>query len=139
MYSHTGHIAYASGGHEPALIATPMTSLAEVNRITELTSTGPPLGAFGAEEVQYTQEEATLAPGATLLLYTDGVTETRRGRVLLGVNRLRQWTARFAALPPARLVQKLVGKVHAFAGNKALRDDLALLILRRRLASKHSK
>jgi sigma-B regulation protein RsbU (phosphoserine phosphatase) len=122
----SGEIVYASGGHEPALIAE------SPDTVQELTTTGPPVGAFGADEVRYTEREASLAPGATLLLYTDGVTEARRGRNFVGLERLRSWFVRFLTLPPTRLVQKLFGNALAFVGGTKFRDDVALLVLRRR-------
>ncbi|MES2459810.1 MAG: SpoIIE family protein phosphatase [Armatimonadota bacterium] len=129
----TGQIVYSSGGHEPALIASPP----EANQggsetIQELTSTGPPVGAFAAEEVRYTENTAALSPGGTLLLYSDGVTEARRGKTYVGIERLRGWLARFLTLPPDRLVRKLLGSARAFVGGKKFRDDVALLALRRR-------
>jgi serine phosphatase RsbU (regulator of sigma subunit) len=62
----------------------------------------------------------------TLLFYTDGVTEARRGGEFLGTRRLRKLFARFLPLTPARLVRKLLGRVRAFAGSVTLR------VLRRR-------
>ncbi|MBC8103028.1 MAG: serine/threonine-protein phosphatase [Cytophagales bacterium] len=132
----TGHIEYASGGHEPALLAAPTTaagpSAHKPVSVQELIGTGPPVGAFPAEEVRYESRQATLPPGGTLLLYSDGLTEARRGRAFLGVERLRAWLVRFLPLSPARLVRKLLGQVRAFAGTRKLRDDAALLALRRR-------
>ncbi len=131
----SGKIVYASGGHEPALIADPLGT-ANADPIEELTSTGPPVGAFAADEVRYTNSEATLPPGATLLLYSDGVTEGRRGRSYIGIERLRDWLLRFHALPPVRLIRKIFGSALAFVGGKKFRDDVVLLALRRRKKTK---
>jgi sigma-B regulation protein RsbU (phosphoserine phosphatase) len=129
----SGRIVYASGGHEPAMIASPQVNgVAKNAPVQELTSTGPPVGAFAADEVSYTNSHATLSRGATLLLYSDGVTEARRGRTYVGMERLRDWLVRFLALPPNRLVRKLFGNARAFVGGKKFRDDVALLVLRRR-------
>ncbi len=129
----SGQIVYASGGHEPALIADPQaTDAAQTDTVQELTSTGPPVGAFAADEVRYTNSEAELAPGATLLLYSDGVTEARRGKAYVGMDRLRGWLVRFIALPPNRLVRKLFGSALAFVGGKKFRDDVAMMVLRRK-------
>jgi sigma-B regulation protein RsbU (phosphoserine phosphatase) len=130
----TGEVVYASGGHEPAMIAEPSApaSLTPEDAVQELSSTGPPVGAFAAEEVHYPDNKSTLAPGATLLLYSDGVTEARRGKTFVGVDRLRDWLLRFLALPPSRLVRKIFGSALAFVGGKKFRDDVALLVLRRR-------
>lgn len=129
----SGQIVYASGGHEPALIAAPRSNeAANSGTVQELTSTGPPVGAFAADEVSYTNSEAHLARGATLLLYSDGVTEARRGKSYVGMERLRDWLVQFIELPPARLVRKLFGSARAFVGGKKFRDDVALMVLRRK-------
>lgn len=127
----TGKIEYASGGHEPALVAPPSQAGASAPSAEALETTGPPVGAFGADEVRYHTETATLPAGGTLLLYTDGVTEARRGRTLLGLGRLRDWFGRFLSLSPLRLVRRILGKVRAFGGGTGPRDDIALLAVRR--------
>ena len=124
----TGVLTYASGGHEPALVADGEKSRAAVR---ELESTGPPVGAIGAEVARFEQKQAVLPEGGTLLLYTDGATEARRGRRFLGFEGFRVLFARFAHLTLARLTRKLLGRVRAFAGGSRLRDDIALLALRR--------
>ena len=126
----TGKIVYASGGHEPALVASPQTDGSP--NVQELTTTGPPVGAFAADEVSYSNKSAILPPGGTILLYSDGVTEARRGRNFVGFERLRGWLVRFLTLPPARLVRKIFGSARAFVGGKRFRDDVALLAVRRR-------
>ncbi len=124
----TGVLTYASGGHEPALITDGEKNAA----VRELDSTGPPIGAIGGEAARYEQQEATLPENGTLLLYTDGATEARRGRRFLGFEGFCSLFAQFAHLSAARLTRKLLGRVRAFAGEPDLRDDIALLALRRR-------
>lgn len=143
-----GILHYASGGHEPALIATPSETAQAENvspaDMRELPSTGPPLGAFGADEVQYRGNTATLPEGATLLLYTDGVLEARRprDRQAFGFERWQQLFARLCARPSASsprtnplrsLLRQLLGRVFTFVGTPQERhDDIALLALRRK-------
>ena len=123
----TGVLTYASGGHEPALVADGGKSAV----VCELESTGPPVGAIGGETARYEQQETFLPEGGTLLLYTDGATEARRGGLFLGFEGFRALFARFAYLSPARLTSRLLGRVRAFAGGPGLRDDIALLAVRR--------
>jgi serine phosphatase RsbU (regulator of sigma subunit) len=137
MIEPDGSLTYASGGHEPALIASlpsgEYQGLGEV--VTELTNTGPPLGVMGADQIHYERGTATLKRGGTLLLYTDGISEARRTRrgAMLGMPRLRELLSRWAQLRPLRLVCKIIGYARAFTGaGRRLRDDAALLALRRR-------
>jgi sigma-B regulation protein RsbU (phosphoserine phosphatase) len=125
----TGEVVYASGGHEPALIAAPGDA---PDAVAELTTTGPPLGAVAGDEANYAAGTAHLPPGGTLLAYTDGVSEARRGGLFFGPERVRGLLVRFAGLPPVRLCRLLVGRARAFAGRgRRLRDDAAVLALRR--------
>ena len=69
----TGTIRYANAGHPPAL-------LVDGSQRIELEPTGPLVGAFAAS---WTTGEAVLAPGWTLFVHTDGLTDT------IGVDRER--------------------------------------------------
>ena len=71
----TGSLTYASGGHEPSLIAAPDANTS--GQVEQLEGTGPPVGAFPPDLARFEQEKAVLPAGATLLLYTDGVSEAR--------------------------------------------------------------
>lgn len=129
----TGRLTYASGGHEPALIAS--AGGRDADAVRELDGTGPPVGAFPPGMARFEQHEADLPPGGTLLLYTDGVSDARppeNRRNWLGLPRLKSLLARFAPLPPRRLVSRLLSRVSAFCRGK-FHDDVAVLAVRRRL------
>lgn len=136
----TGRLTYASGGHEPALIAARAQSRGpgaseRLAAVEELAGTGPPVGAFPPEIARFEQHEATLPEGGTLLLYTDGVSDARppQDRLQwLGLPRLKGLLARYAPLPPRRLVARLLARVSAFCRGR-FHDDVALLAVRRRL------
>ena len=75
-----GTLTCANAGH---------TAAAVVHRdgtITSLPRTGPPAGAF--EGVQFGLAEARLGRGELLFLYSDGLTEARRGDEFYGEERL---------------------------------------------------
>lgn len=131
LESETGRLTYASGGHEPALIAAPGESQAAA--VEELEGTGPPVGAFPVEMARYEQHEAVVPQGGTLLLYTDGISDARppeSRREWLGLERLKALLARFAPLSPRRLVSSLLRRVAVFCRGR-FHDDVAVLAVRR--------
>lgn len=128
----TGKLVYASGGHEPALI-TPADA-AGPDAVLELNGTGPPVGAFPPSLTRFEQHQATVPPGGTLLLYTDGVSDARppQSRLeWLGLPRLKIFLVEVAALPPSRLVLRLLRQVAAFCRGR-FSDDVAVMAVRRR-------
>jgi sigma-B regulation protein RsbU (phosphoserine phosphatase) len=69
-----------------------------------------------------------LAPGDQLVLYTDGVTEGRRGAELYDLDRLRQM-AQDGGPDAAALAGRLVDDAVAFQGGTT-RDDIAVVVVR---------
>jgi serine phosphatase RsbU (regulator of sigma subunit) len=67
-----------------------------------------------------------LNPGDTLVFYTDGVTERRRGTEQFGQDRLTDTIAQFALEPPQRLIAALRSTVDAFSPEPH-RDDIAII------------
>jgi sigma-B regulation protein RsbU (phosphoserine phosphatase) len=70
-----------------------------------------------------------LAPGDTLLVYTDGVTERRRGREQFGAERLLAVAAGAAGRPAVQVVGAVREAVERFSADP-LDDDVALLAVR---------
>lgn len=81
------------------------------------------------EEAEFTDATVALAPGDALLLYTDGITESRRGAELFGDVRLAEALAGCAGRDATGIVQGLEETVAGFRAGRA-RDDLALLVIR---------
>ncbi len=121
----TGEFKYANGGHNPPLILH-----------SDGTSTLlPPIGGIAlgvAPGMKFSQETLTLAPGETLFLYTDGVTEAMNSdREEFGMDRLREV---FEGRPPRsskEANQAVFEAVHAFAGDYPQSDDITCLTLSR--------
>jgi PAS domain S-box-containing protein len=89
---------------------------------------GTLLGAF--EEVAWEATELDLNPGDTLVLYTDGVTDTtRRGGERFGQDRLAALLSTCADLPPEDIARRIDAALMAFEEGSQ-RDDLAVLVLR---------
>ena len=128
----TGKLFYASGGHEPALI-TPADA-GGLDAVQELNGTGPPVGAFPPAMTRFEQHQATIPPGGTLLLYTDGVSDAHppQSRLeWLGLPRIKTFLVTLASLPPRRLVIHLLRQVAAFCRGR-FSDDVAVMAVRRK-------
>jgi anti-sigma regulatory factor (Ser/Thr protein kinase) len=107
----------ASAGHPPPLVLSPegSVSLIEDGR-------GPPLGAVA--DPGYSDASGVVCPGATLLLYTDGLVERRDMWIDEGIAKLTQAVAESADLEPEALVERLLGSLVPDGGGE---DDVALL------------
>ena len=112
-------VRFASAGHLPALVVAPDGSAEFLwgGRST-------PLGvrAGGA----YEEGTATLAPGSTLVLYTDGLVEVRGEELDDGLERLRSVAAAGPPEPDA-LCDHVI---ESLLGSRPASDDVALLALR---------
>jgi sigma-B regulation protein RsbU (phosphoserine phosphatase) len=119
----SGAVELSSAGHVPALLVRGM----EVSRIE---STGFPLGMFC--ESRFEVHRLQLAPGESLLLYTDGVTEARgTSQVEYGVERLTSLARERRALFPKELATACLKDVEAFRGDTPPTDDVTFMVLRR--------
>jgi serine phosphatase RsbU (regulator of sigma subunit) len=83
-----------------------------------------------ASPQEYVQVSASLQPGAAVVLYTDGVIESRRGSELFGVERLDDVLARSAGEPAEEVANAVLAACRGFAGGD-LADDCAIVVLRR--------
>jgi sigma-B regulation protein RsbU (phosphoserine phosphatase) len=125
----TGHIVIASGGHPPPLLRKADGQVEKVpvrnGRLIGCTPADPGL----------TDTELTLAPGDTLVLYTDGFTEARMpsGDEMFETPRLiAALGGERTALPLDHCAEELRSVVEEFTGTRELHDDLTLLLLRRK-------
>jgi len=117
---HTGHLGYASAGH-PAPIHLGAFSC----RPLALTY-GPPLGSF---ERPYTSNHAMLTLEDYLVLYTDGVTEARRGGELLSERRLLEIVDGLRGRSAQEVAEGVRDAASGFADGR-LNDDLQVVVLR---------
>ena len=118
-----GRIELANAGH-------PRPLLADSRGVRPVEGAGMPLGLFAA--AGYEARDLWLAPGATLLLYTDGWTEALREEEELGIGRAAAALQRAAGLPLPDLLAACRGELEQFLAGWPRADDLTLLALRRR-------
>jgi serine phosphatase RsbU (regulator of sigma subunit) len=86
--------------------------------------------------VAYFERTVHFNPGDLLLLYTDGVTDARRGDELFGRERLEELLAGLSDAKPNRIVSQIYRTVRAFAEGD-LHDDCALLVLKAKEVWRH--
>lgn len=87
---------------------------------------GPPLGVFGG--VEYSQATISLSPGDSLVLYTDGVTETMNAwSEQFSLARLDEVLAR-CDLSAQAMVDAIVAEIDRFADGLAHHDDQTLVV-----------
>jgi serine phosphatase RsbU (regulator of sigma subunit) len=116
------HGRFANGGHPPPLLARADGTIEEIKN-----AHGPLLGAFS--DAAFETATFTLEPGDLLLMYTDGVTETRRRDVEAGERDLRATLAACAGLSSDEVVGAVERRaVELLAGRS--RDDVALLAIK---------
>lgn len=96
-------------------------------RVLEPTTPSPPLNLATLIGDRYFVDTAALAPGDQLLLYTDGVTETRdrTGEFFP----LPDWMRRQGPAPPRELLDRLHRDLLHYSGGR-LDDDIAALAVR---------
>lgn len=120
----TGRISVhiASGGHPPALVL-------RAGGTAEYLPTPGGMLIGVLPKAHLTPAATTLAPGDTLLLYTDGLTEARVGpeRERFGDEALLDFAAEHSGKAPEQVVDALIGLLHGFGDG--VDDDTALLAL----------
>ena len=116
----TGRLQYASAGHEPPLLRRTDGSVQAMT-----VENGPAVGIDAP--VEYLLAESYMAPGDTLVLYTDGVTEAETGEgAQLGVARLAELMSGESADTQA-LVDRIATVATQYAAESLAADDVTVL------------
>jgi sigma-B regulation protein RsbU (phosphoserine phosphatase) len=93
-------------------------------------ATGLPIGIFGTG--RYSARKCRLAPGESLLLYTDGLSEAEGpGKGEYGLDRLAAVASANRHLPPAALISACLEDVRGFRAGAPARDDLTIMLIRK--------
>jgi len=117
-----GRVELANAGH-------PRPLLADRRGVRPVEGAGLPLGLFAG--AAYADRELRLAPGDTLLLYSDGWTEAERDGEEYGIGRAAAALRRAAGGTAAGLLAACRADLDAFLGGAPRGDDLTLVALRR--------
>jgi sigma-B regulation protein RsbU (phosphoserine phosphatase) len=112
------HIELAAGGHPPPVV------LRDDGSVEQVDVGGPLVGVI--EDLEYSPTHCVLAPGDTMVLYTDGLTDARApARILSGADVL-ELVGRGRGMDAERLAAFLEQDA---TGDQAPRDDIALLVV----------
>ena len=115
----TRRLRLASAGHPPALVV-------ENGRASWLEGgLAPPVGV--TPDTTYVEAVHDLTPGATLLLYTDGLVERRGERLDGGLDRLAREAVSAGSDDLDELCDRLLSRL---LGDGAVEDDVALVAMR---------
>lgn len=118
-------LEYVNGGHTPGLLLSQ-------GRVEELGSTGPIVGIV--PQARFASRRVALLPGATLLLYTDGISERNDpAGEEFGLARLAELLTEEPVTDTSTLVAKIRRRLASFGTLDHFADDSTLLVVRRRL------
>jgi serine phosphatase RsbU (regulator of sigma subunit) len=118
----SGLVVGASAGHPASRVVLPDRS------VRSLEAHGLVLGIDSGQE--YAESRLKLPPGASLVLFTDGVIEARRDGELYGDDRLDALLAERHELPAGALAAAVAEDAREFTGGD-LSDDLAVVVIRK--------
>ena len=113
----TGHLRYCNAGHiAPLVDGKPLPVESNL-----------PIGAI--PDWKYTTQEADIAPGSTIFLYTDGLDEAENAECQrFGKKRILE-VMQTASQQPRPLVERMTQAVGEFVGDTEQSDDLTMLAI----------
>jgi sigma-B regulation protein RsbU (phosphoserine phosphatase) len=119
----SGEVEICNAGHCPPL-------LVRGGEVTSIEATGLPLGMFS--EGEYSVRTAKLAPGDSLFLYSDGLSEAQNpSGAEYGGSRLMRLLAARHQLRTQSLVAACLDDLNAFRSGAPKTDDVTIMILQR--------
>lgn len=116
----TGRVTLASAGHPDPYLCGIEGCLRHV------AERDVPLGLF--PDTVFAESHLTLSPGQTVLLYSDGLLDTRRGKEFFGEDRVHDILDAVANQEPHEIVAALVGATESFSGAQYT-DDIAIMAI----------
>jgi serine phosphatase RsbU (regulator of sigma subunit)/anti-sigma regulatory factor (Ser/Thr protein kinase) len=118
----SGHLRFANAGHDLPYVKT-------AGGVVELRARGMPLGLMPG--MHYEEKEATLEPGESVLLHSDGVVEAHDpDRGMFGFPRLKETVADTPG--GQELIDRVLSDLDAFTGpGSEQEDDITMVTLQR--------
>ena len=118
-----GAVSICNAGHPPGL-------LNRRGKVEQIPATGFPMGMFPSQK--FSVFDVNLERGDNLLLYTDGVPDTRNQfSEEYGMSRLMDFAGGCSSLAAGELVANCLGEVSKFRQGSARFDDISIMGIRR--------
>jgi phosphoserine phosphatase RsbU/P len=117
-----GSIEFCIAGHNPPL-------LLKEKKVTRINATGIPIGLFCNS--CYDISNFTLEPGNTLLVYTDGITESFANEIEYGEKRLTESFMQSGYKNSDTIIQYLLNDHDSFMNGSKVTDDVTLAVLKK--------
>lgn len=120
----TGELAYANAGHNPPLASVRRQPFDEIEMPNGLI-------AGVIDDTEYDVSHLTLSPGDLLVMYTDGVTESRNeAKEFYTLPRLKDFLSALDVDRAVDVVDALRAEVDEFAGVAEQADDMTIMALK---------
>ncbi len=121
----TSRFTYVSAGHPPAYL------VGADGTVQKLESTGPPVGLLDLPGITFGANTVDLAPGAAIVIYSDGVSEAERGTEMFSDARFEAALREVVGREALEIARHIETEVASWLGNSGNTDDLTLLVVRR--------
>jgi len=119
-----GNLRYCNAGHNPPVVIGSDKRVEFLKVLPNL-----PAGLF--PDFPYTSQETVLERGATLFLYTDGLTEAENGsKELYGEQRLLNVLVRTADAGPKEIIETVITDIDRHVAGAEQSDDLTILTIK---------
>lgn len=120
---YTGNLCFCNAGHNPPLV------IADYPCFMEPEYTNIPVGIM--EDFEYKDENIQLPAGASIIFYTDGITEAEnQNKEQFGEQRLLEASESWADKPSDAVVSELEKDITGFTAGYEQSDDLTLMCIR---------
>jgi sigma-B regulation protein RsbU (phosphoserine phosphatase) len=115
-------LKFSNSGVPPPIIC-------KQGKVSPLSAEGFPLGMFDAAE--YQEREVVIEPGDCLVLYTDGLVETRdvRGEEF-GYERLEEVLEKNYRLKAKKVIESIFAQIEKFSLDNRKLDDQTIVVLK---------
>lgn len=120
----TGELAFCNAGHDAPILIGPQGAPRQLDG-----DGGPPLCVL--DDFEYPATHVRLAPGDTVVLFTDGVTEAlSTTQELYSLDRVSRVLEALPDRSPAEVVRHLTADIHIHAEGAEPSDDITILAVR---------